>query len=80
MRAAWAAASPGSTPARTTACWRPAKFIRAIEQRQGLKIACPEEIAAAAGFIAAAQCAALGQALGKTDYGRYLIEVAREAR
>jgi glucose-1-phosphate thymidylyltransferase len=49
------------------------EFIRAIEKRQGQKIGCPEEIAFSAGWISAEQLSRLGQAMGKTDYGRYLL-------
>ena len=54
------------------------EFIRTIEHRQGVKIACPEEIAMEQGWITPDQCAALGRAMAKTEYGRYLIEIARE--
>ena len=47
-------------------------FVQTIETRQGLKIACPEEIAFDQGWISGAQLAALAEALGPTDYGRYL--------
>jgi glucose-1-phosphate thymidylyltransferase len=56
------------------------EFIRAIEHRQGVKVACPEEIALRNGYITPDQCQALGQAMGKTEYGRYLVEIAREGR
>jgi glucose-1-phosphate thymidylyltransferase len=56
------------------------EFIRTIEHRQGVKIACPEEIALANGWITPGQCATLGQAMAKTEYGQYLIELAKEAR
>jgi glucose-1-phosphate thymidylyltransferase len=55
------------------------EFIRTIEHRQGVKICCPEEIALANGWISPDQCCALGQAMAKTEYGRYLIELAKEA-
>src|ERR1700691_3159021 len=48
-------------------------FIEAIENRQGWKVCCPEEIAYRAGFIDAAQLEKLAQGLSKTDYGQYLI-------
>jgi glucose-1-phosphate thymidylyltransferase len=54
------------------------EFIRTIEHRQGVKVACPEEIALHAGYITPDQCDALGQAMSKTEYGRYLIEIAKE--
>ena len=53
-----------------------AGFIRALEHRQGLKIACPEEVALHNGWLTPDECAARGRALGKTDYGRYLMEIA----
>jgi glucose-1-phosphate thymidylyltransferase len=56
------------------------EFIRTIEHRQGVKICCPEEIALNNGWIDADQCARLGQAMSKTEYGQYLLEIAREAR
>ena len=53
-------------------------FIETIEQRQGLKIACPEEIAYRMGYIDAAQVERLADALGKTGYGRYLRQLLQE--
>ena len=52
-----------------------AGFVRTLEQRQGFKIACPEEIAYEKGFIDAAQMDVLAGRLGKSDYGRYLRRV-----
>jgi glucose-1-phosphate thymidylyltransferase len=49
-----------------------AHFIETIERRQGLKIACPEEIAYRMGFIDAAQLEALARPLDKSGYGEYL--------
>ena len=49
-----------------------ANFIRVVEERQGLKIACPEEIAFRRGYIDAAQLEALAAPLEKSGYGRYL--------
>jgi glucose-1-phosphate thymidylyltransferase len=50
-------------------------FIRTIEQRQGLQVGGPEEIAWRMGFIDNAQLAALAQPLSKTSYGGYLIKL-----
>jgi len=55
-----------------------ANFIQTIEQRQGLQIACPEEIAFRHGWIDANELHVLGSALGKTDYGKYLLRLAAE--
>ncbi|WP_114948340.1 glucose-1-phosphate thymidylyltransferase RfbA [Microvirga calopogonii] len=54
-------------------------FVRALEQRQGLRIACPEEIAFTLGLITCDDLVRLGEKLGKSDYGRYLIRIADEA-
>jgi glucose-1-phosphate thymidylyltransferase len=53
-------------------------FIATLEKRQGLKIACPEEIAFRMGFITAAQLRALAQPLIKSGYGRYLLQILDE--
>ena len=53
-------------------------FIETIECRQGLKVACPEEIAFRMGFIDAEQLNRLSQPLMKSDYGLYLQKVSRE--
>ncbi|MBX3191375.1 MAG: glucose-1-phosphate thymidylyltransferase RfbA [Labilithrix sp.] len=55
-------------------------FIQTVEARQGLKIGCLEEIAFRKGFIDADALHALGQSLEKTEYGRYLLQIAGEAR
>ncbi|HEV7500656.1 MAG TPA: glucose-1-phosphate thymidylyltransferase RfbA [Vicinamibacteria bacterium] len=47
-------------------------FIQAIEQRQGLKVACPEEVAFKMGFITADDVLRLARAMKKTEYGEYL--------
>jgi glucose-1-phosphate thymidylyltransferase len=53
-------------------------FVETLEKRQGLKIACPEEIAYRLGYIDAAQLAALAAPLVKSDYGQYLNEILGE--
>jgi glucose-1-phosphate thymidylyltransferase len=55
-------------------------FIETIEQRQGLKISCPEEIAFRMGYIDAEQVERLAGALGKTGYGHYLHQLVQEQR
>jgi glucose-1-phosphate thymidylyltransferase len=54
------------------------EFIRVIEQRQNLKICCPEEIAYRAGLIDRAALLALAKPLSKSDYGRYLEDLAKQ--
>ena len=53
-------------------------FIETIEKRQGLKIACPEEIAFREEYITAAQLAALAEPMKKNLYGQYLLGLLRE--
>ncbi|MBN4665877.1 glucose-1-phosphate thymidylyltransferase RfbA [Pandoraea nosoerga] len=53
-------------------------FIQTIESRQGLKVACPEEIAYRRGWIDAAAIEALAQPLVKTGYGQYLLAMLNE--
>jgi glucose-1-phosphate thymidylyltransferase len=53
------------------------QYIETIERRQGLKIACPEEIAFRLGYIDAAQLEKLGASM-KNGYGRYLLDVLRD--
>ena len=55
-------------------------FVHTIERRQGLNIACPEEIAYRQGFIDAAQLEALAQPVRKSGYGQYLLALLREPR
>jgi glucose-1-phosphate thymidylyltransferase len=54
------------------------QYIETIERRQGLKIACPEEIAWRLRWIDDAKLESLGQALAKNGYGRYLLGLLRE--
>ncbi len=51
-------------------------YIAALQRRQGYRISCPEEIAFRMGFIDQAALERLGAALGKSDYGKYLLEAA----
>jgi glucose-1-phosphate thymidylyltransferase len=55
-----------------------AHFIETIERRQGLKIACPEEIAYRMGYIDAAQLERLAEPMKKNSYGQYLLAVLRD--
>jgi glucose-1-phosphate thymidylyltransferase len=53
-------------------------YVATIEKRQGLKIACPEEMAFQQGWITREQLHALGERMGKNSYGAYLMRLARE--
>ena len=55
-----------------------AHFIETIEKRQGLKVACPEEVAYRMGFISAADLRRLAEPLAKSGYGAYLLRIVEE--
>ncbi len=54
------------------------QFIATLENRQGLKVACPEEIAFRQGWLDAGQLEALAQPLTKNGYGQYLLRILKE--
>ena len=54
------------------------EFVGTLERRQGLKIACPEEVAYRMGYIDAGQLETLARALGKSAYGAYLSKILQE--
>ncbi len=55
-----------------------AEFVRVLERRQGIRIACPDEVAYRLGYISADELTALATPLAKSDYGKYLLRVAQE--
>lgn len=55
-----------------------ANFISVMERRQGLRVACPEEIAWRMGYISGEQLEQLAQPLRKSGYGNYLLEILKE--
>ncbi|MGD9906545.1 MAG: glucose-1-phosphate thymidylyltransferase RfbA [Vicinamibacterales bacterium] len=55
-------------------------FIQAIEERQGLRVACPEEVAFRLGYLDADDLLRLASAMGTSDYGAYLRQLAGEPR
>ncbi len=57
-----------------------ALYVRIIEERQGLKVSCPEEIAWRLGFITSAELESLAQPLRKSGYGEYLLAQLKAAR
>ena len=54
-------------------------FIQTIQERQGLMISCPEEIAFRMGYISREQLCKLGEKLAGNSYGKYILGVARDA-
>jgi glucose-1-phosphate thymidylyltransferase len=56
-----------------------AEFVRALEKRQGFRIACPEEVAFNMGWIDRSQLVALGRELSKSTYGHNLLRIAEQA-
>lgn len=61
-----------------TTLMQASEFVRTIEERQGLKIGCPEEIAFRMGFIDGERLRELGTALNKSVYGAYLLSLLRQ--
>jgi len=57
-----------------------ARYVEIIETRQGLKVACPEEIAWEEGYISDAELSELAEPLGKNDYGQYLMRRLAEGK
>ncbi|MFN8626478.1 MAG: glucose-1-phosphate thymidylyltransferase RfbA [Candidatus Binatia bacterium] len=55
-----------------------ANFVQAIEERQGLKVACVEEIAFRMGYISAAELTRMATAMGRSKYGQYLLRMIDE--
>ena len=55
-----------------------ALYIQAIEKRQGLMVACPEEIAYRSGYITAAEVEKIGSSMRNSSYGAYLLQLLRE--
>ena len=55
-----------------------AQFVEAVQDRQGFYVSCIEEIAWRRGFITAEQLRAIGESLKMTDYGQYLLSIAKE--
>lgn len=53
-------------------------FVQSLEKRQGLKVACPEEIALDQGWITAEDLSREAHRQGKSSYGRYLLRVLEE--
>jgi glucose-1-phosphate thymidylyltransferase len=54
-----------------------AEFVATLERRQGLRISCVEEVAYRLGYITREALEALGESLGKSGYGRYILDIAR---
>jgi glucose-1-phosphate thymidylyltransferase len=57
-----------------------ASYVQAIQERQGLKIACIEELAYRLGYISRDQLANLAEDMLRNDYGRYLLEIANDVK
>ena len=76
MCSCWAVATPGWTPARWTLWWKLPTFVQTVEQRQGIKISAPEEIAYKYGWITKEKLLESAARYGKSPYGQHLKNVA----
>ena len=76
-RSTWAAALAWLDTGTHDSLIEASLFIQTLEKRQGLKVACPEEIAYHLGYITAEKMTQLAAALGKSGYGEYLLRVLR---
>jgi glucose-1-phosphate thymidylyltransferase len=56
-----------------------ANFVQTIEERQGLKVSCPEEIAWRHGWISAEDVRQIGRSMDNNDYGQYLLDLIRRS-
>lgn len=63
-----------------TVCLMQANFIRTIEKRQGLKVACIEEIAYEMGYINESELKEMAKPLKKNGYGQYLLKRVKEGK
>ncbi|WP_433226696.1 glucose-1-phosphate thymidylyltransferase RfbA [Microtetraspora malaysiensis] len=54
------------------------QYVQTLENRQGVRIACVEEVALRMGFITTQECYALGERLAKSSYGQYIMTIAQE--
>lgn len=72
----WEGASPWLDTGSHDSLLDAADFVSAFQKRQGLYISCIEEIAFKRGFISREQLLKLAEPLMKTDYGKYMVEVA----
>ena len=76
MSKGWDVDLRGLIQERFTSLIEAASFVQTLEQRQGMKICCPEEIAYRMGFITQAQLVELSRSHAKSGYGDYLVRLA----
>ena len=85
---AWYARQPSSVPGGRGVAWldagthesllQSANFVQAVQERQGMMIACPEEIAYRMGFIGREQLTLLAQQYASNSYGAALLDILKE--
>lgn len=80
MSSAWGAGLPGMDTGTGASLIDGGTFVQTLEKRQGMKIACLEEVAFSLGSINRDQLLALAESLQKSGYGRYLNEILQFRR